>query len=58
MSEKELLYIQDIYEHEDFIINKISKLLEKENNNKLLKELLKKHVEIKNSIYSLLEELC
>lgn len=61
MSQKELLYIEDVYNHELLIMNIIADLIEQIDDEKyisLLENHLKKHESLNKKILRLLEEEC
>ena len=61
MSQKELLYVEDVYNHELSIMNIIADLIEQIDDEKyisLLENHLKKHESLNKKILRLLEEEC
>lgn len=61
MSQKELLYVEDVYNHELLIMNIIADLIEQIDDEKyisLLENHLKKHESLNKKILRLLEEEC
>ena len=61
MSQKELLYVEDVYNHELLIMNIIADLIKQIDDEKyisLLENHLKKHESLNKKILRLLEEEC
>ena len=59
MTQKELLYVEDIYNHEQLIINVINNLLtccDDSTYEALLAKHLNKHTDLSNNLLNLLEE--
>ena len=61
MTQKELLYVEDAYMHEDNIIKICNNIIDNLNDSKLIsfmKKEVKKHQNMKDNLLSLLEDMC